>query len=146
MVSRLASAMNLKVNKMKGWNVIMSKYIIKVNGNPYEVEVEEVGGISPNVSAATTTSTTTKTIAPHAVKTTQPMLNSSGDVAAPMPGTVLKLKVALGDVVKKGQVLLILEAMKMENEIVSPADGKVALLNVEAGKAVTAGEVMVSIA
>jgi len=131
---------------VKGWNVIMSKYIIKVNGNPYEVEVQEVGEVSSNVATTTATRTTTNTIAPHAVKATLPAQNSSGDVSAPMPGTVLKLKVALGDVVKKGQVLLILEAMKMENEIVSPADGKVALLNVEAGKAVTAGEVMVSIA
>jgi len=124
----------------------MSKYIIKVNGNPYEVEVEEVGVVSSNVTTATATKTTTKTIAPNVVKTTQPTSNSTGDVVAPMPGTVLKLKVALGDAVKKGQVLLILEAMKMENEIVSPADGKVAILNVEAGKSVTAGEVMVSIA
>jgi len=124
----------------------MSKYIIKVNGNPYEVEVQEVGGTSSNVATATTTRTMAKTIAPHVVKTTQSNSNSTGDIAAPMPGTVLKVKVAVGDAVKKGQVLLILEAMKMENEIVSPADGKVAILNVEAGKSVNAGEVMVSIA
>ena len=127
-------------------NVIMSKYIIKVNGNPYEVEVQEVGGANTNVATKTVTKTIAKPTAPHAVKTTQQTSSSTGDVAAPMPGTVLKVKVALGETVKKGQVLLILEAMKMENEIVSPADGKVAILNVEAGKAVTAGEVMVSIA
>jgi glutaconyl-CoA/methylmalonyl-CoA decarboxylase subunit gamma len=124
----------------------MSKYIIKVNGNPYEVEVEEVGGASTNIATVTATKTTTRTSAPNAVKTTQPSSNSSGDISAPMPGTVLKVKVTVGDTVKKGQVLLILEAMKMENEIVSPVDGKVAKLNVEAGKSVTAGEVMVSIA
>lgn len=123
----------------------MSKYIIKVNGNPYEVEVEEVGGARASVPTAAATKAPTKTVTPHVVKTTQPTTASSGDVLAPMPGTVLKVKVAAGDTVKKGQVLLILEAMKMENEIVSPADGKVAALNVEAGKAVTAGEVMVSI-
>lgn len=122
----------------------MSKYIIKVNGNPYEVEVQEVGGANSNVSTAT--KTMKKTISHQAVRTSQPKPNSSGDVAAPMPGTVLKVKVAVGDTVKKGQVLLILEAMKMENEIVSPIDGKVALLTAEAGKSVTAGEVMVSIA
>ncbi|MHB8065921.1 MAG: biotin/lipoyl-containing protein [Ruminiclostridium sp.] len=124
----------------------MSKYIIKVNGNPYEVEVQEVGGAGTNVPAATAATTITKTVAPNVVKTAQPQSGSAGDVAAPMPGTVLKVKVAIGDAVKKGQVLLILEAMKMENEIVSPADGKVAILNVEPGKSVTAGEVMVSIA
>ena len=123
----------------------MNKYIIKVNGNSYEVEVEEIGGTTANVVAATATKPTAKTTAPNVVKTSQSKTNSTGDVAAPMPGTVLKVKVALGDTVKKGQVLLILEAMKMENEIVSPADGKVTLLNVEAGKGVTAGEVMVSI-
>lgn len=121
----------------------MSKYIIKVNGNPYEVEVQEVGGTNPNAAAAI--KTTKKTTAPNVVKTSQPKSNNSGDVCAPMPGTVLKVKAAVGDVVKKGQVLLILEAMKMENEIVSPVDGKVASL-VEAGKSVTAGEVMVTIA
>jgi biotin carboxyl carrier protein len=133
----------MAANAAHGGLIIMSKYIIKVNGNPYEVEVQEVGGIKPNAAAARAV---TKTTAPHAVKASQPKTSSTGDVAAPMPGTVLKVKVALGDTVKKGQVLLILEAMKMENEIVSPADGKVALLNVEAGKSVSAGEVMVSIA
>ncbi len=123
----------------------MSKYIIKVNGNPYEVEVEEVGGATPNLATTNAKRTMTKTIEPHAVKTTQPKSNNTGDVAAPMPGTVLKVKVAVGDAVKQGQVLLILEAMKMENEIVSPIDGIVAILNVEAGKSVSAGEVMVSI-
>ena len=122
----------------------MSKYIIKVNGNPYEVEVQEVGGANSGVSTAT--KTMKKTTSHQAVNTSQPKSNNSGDVAAPMPGTVLKVKVAVGDTVKKGQVLLILEAMKMENEIVSPIDGKVASLNAEAGKSVTAGEVMVSIA
>ena len=123
----------------------MSKYIIKVNGNPYEVEVQEVGETSSKVAATNTTRTMTKTTAPHAVKTTQPKSNNTGDVVAPMPGTVLKVKVAVGDTVKQGQVLLILEAMKMENEIVSPIDGIVAILNVEAVKSVSAGEVMVSI-
>lgn len=122
----------------------MNKYIIKVNGNRYEVEVEEVGGASANVAAPV--ARTAAKPATSAAKPVQTKSNSPGDVAAPMPGTVLKVKVAAGDTVKKGQVLLILEAMKMENEIVSPADGKVIVLNVEAGKAVTAGEVMVSIA
>ncbi|ACL76088.1 biotin/lipoyl-containing protein [Ruminiclostridium cellulolyticum] len=122
----------------------MSKYIIKVNGTPYEVEVEEVGGGRP-ISAAPKLRAT-KPGHTSAAKAAQPQAGKAGDVAAPMPGTVLKVKVAIGDEVKKGQVLLILEAMKMENEIVAPADGKVTALNVEAGKSVTAGELMVSIA
>ncbi len=122
----------------------MNKYIIKVNGIPYEVEVEEVGGGRP--VAATPMPRASKPAQPAAAKSAPPQAGKAGDVAAPMPGTVLKVKVNLGDEVKKGQVLLILEAMKMENEIVAPADGKVTALRVEAGKSVTAGELMVSIA
>ncbi len=123
----------------------MSKYIIKVNGNPYEVEVEEVGAVNQKVAPAPSKTITKQTTSNTIIKS-QPKSNNTGDVAAPMPGTVLKVNVAAGDTVKKGQVLLILEAMKMENEIVSPSDGKVTILNVEAGKSVSAGEVMVSIA
>lgn len=126
----------------------MNKYIIKVNGTSYEVEVQEVGGTRPAAPMAARGKA--PAIAQPVVKTSQPQKTAApggaGDVCAPMPGTVLKVKVAAGDTVTKGQVLLILEAMKMENEIVSPADGKVASLNVEAGKSVTAGEVMVTIA
>lgn len=121
----------------------MSKYIIKVNGTPYEVEVQEVGGPA---AASKPIKSKAKAAGQQPVKTAQPVAAGAGDITAPMPGTVLKVKVAAGDTVKKGQVLLILEAMKMENEIVSPADGKVAALNVEPGKAVTAGEIMVTIA
>ncbi len=124
----------------------MSKYIIKVNGTPYEVEVQELGGSSPVAAPAAFKPKARASAGQQAVKTTQPVTASAGDVVAPMPGTVLKVKVAAGDTVKKGQVLLILEAMKMENEIVSPVDGKVAALYVEAGKSVTAREVMVTIA
>ena len=67
-------------------------------------------------------------------------------ITAPMPGTILKVNVNAGDAVKKGQVLLILEAMKMENEIVAPADGKIASVNVAKGTSVNAGDVyMVSV-
>ena len=124
----------------------MSKYIIKVNGNPYEVEVQEIGGTSAPVAPAAIKPKTRASAGQQAVKTAQPAAASAGDVVAPMPGTVLKVKVSAGDTVKKGQVLLILEAMKMENEIVAPADGKVAALYVEPGKSVSAREVMVTIA
>lgn len=124
----------------------MIKYIIKVNGNPYEVEVQEIGGPGVAVTPASAPKPKGRTSAgAGAVKTVAPSAASAGDVAAPMPGTVLKVKVAAGDTVKKGQVLLILEAMKMENEIVAPMDGKVVALNVEPGKSVTAREVMVTI-
>ncbi len=122
----------------------MSKYIIKVNGNPYEVEVQEVGGATQNMTAAPAGKMAPKSAAPRAVKVAQATSSNTGDVIAPMPGTVLKVKVANGEMVKKGQVLLILEAMKMENEIVSPADGKITL-NVSANQAVVAREVMATV-
>jgi biotin carboxyl carrier protein len=121
----------------------MSKYIIKVNGNPYEVEVQEVGGTASR-AAAPAAKMPAMSAAPRAAKVAQTASGNTGDVIAPMPGTVLKLKVANGDTVKKGQVILILEAMKMENEIVSTADGKVTL-NVSAGQAVVAREIMATV-
>ncbi|WP_024834329.1 biotin/lipoyl-containing protein [Ruminiclostridium josui] len=121
----------------------MNKYIIKVNGIPYEVEVQEVGGGRPG--AAVPKPKAYKPGQTTTAKSSQLQAGKAGDVVAPLPGTVLKVKVNLGDDVKKGQVLLILEAMKMENEIVAQVDGKVTALTVEAGKAVTAGELMVSI-
>jgi biotin carboxyl carrier protein len=62
-----------------------------------------------------------------------------------MPGTILSINVAVGDAVKKGQVLLVLEAMKMENEIVSPVDGTVASVNTSKGSSVNAGDLLVSL-
>ena len=66
-------------------------------------------------------------------------------VTAPMPGTILKVNVSVGDKVKKGQILLILEAMKMENEIVAAGDSTVATVNVSKGSSVNAGDVLVSL-
>lgn len=122
----------------------MKKLLIKVNGTQYNVEVEEVGGSQKPV--ATAVRPQIKAAASSAVRTAQPQATGVGSVSAPMPGTILKVNVSLGDTVKKGQVLLILEAMKMENEIVAPIDGKVEVLNVEKGKSVNARDLLVSIA
>ncbi len=127
----------------------MRKFVINVNGNQYEVEVEEVGGteatVQPAVSAAP--ATTVKAADPEPKPVAPKPAASAGavKVAAPMPGTILDIKVNTGDAVRKGDVLAILEAMKMENEIVSPQDGSIASVNVTKGASVNSGDLIVSI-
>ena len=107
----------------------MKKYRVNVNGTVYEVEVEEMTG-APAVSAAPQAAAPAPT-APAPVPT--------GDglkILAPMPGNILDVRVAAGDAVKSGQVLMILEAMKMENEIMCPKDGKVVSVHVKKGDTV----------
>lgn len=125
---------------MEGCLMNMKKYVIKLNDKVYEVEIEEVIG-----DETATTSVSSKPAQPdNAVSA--PVLNSAGEkIEAPMPGNILDVPVKVGDVVKKGQVLLILEAMKMENEIVSPVDGKVVSVNVSKGQTVNAGDALIQI-
>jgi glutaconyl-CoA/methylmalonyl-CoA decarboxylase subunit gamma len=112
----------------------MKKYVIKLNDKVYEVEMEEV-------TAATSAAIT------EAAKSAPKAAPVSGGqkVEAPMPGTILSIAVKAGDVVKKGQVLVVLEAMKMENEIVSPYDGKVVSVGVSKGDTVNPGDLLVQI-
>lgn len=118
----------------------MKKFLIKVNGTQYQVEVDEISSGSdasaPQAAAPASNNATPAASAPAGGYT----------VTAPMPGTILNVNVSVGDVVKRGQVLLILEAMKMENEIVAPVDGRVASINVDKGKSVNAGDVLVTLA
>ncbi len=131
----------------------MKKFLIKVNGNQYEVEVEEVrdGSVAaePATYSAPAPQAAPKAAAPAPAPAAAPKKNNAvpagaAKVTAPMPGTILGVKVNSGDSVKKGQVLLILEAMKMENEIVAPNDGTIASINVTKGTSVNAGDVMLS--
>lgn len=124
----------------------MKKLLVTVNGIKYDVEVEEVGGQKTVAAPAMRANMAApKRTAQQVVNTTQQPSITTGSVVAPMPGTILKLKVSQGQEVKKGQVLLILEAMKMENEITAPIDGKVSAIYVEVGKSVSARDVMVHI-
>ncbi len=132
----------------------MKKYLITVNGNQYEVEVEEIKDNSvaaPAVQAEPAVRSAAPSPAPAAAPAPKPAAVSSvvpagaSTITAPMPGTILKVNVSVGDAVKKGQVLLILEAMKMENEIVAASDGKIASVNVAKGSSVNAGDVLVSL-
>ena len=108
----------------------MKKYKVNVNGTAYEVEIEEMTG-APTVAAA-----------PVAASAAAPAASGAGEsITSPMPGNIL----AAGDMVKKGQVLMVLEAMKMENEIMAPQDGKVTSVAVAKGAAVESGALLCTI-
>ena len=124
----------------------MKNYTITVNGNVYNVTVEEgtIAGAAPVVSAAK--AAPAPKAAPAAPKAAAPA-GAQGSVAvnAPMPGKILSVKASAGQAVKKGDVIMILEAMKMENEVVAPQDGTIASINVAAGDSVEAGAVLASL-
>jgi len=126
----------------------MRKFNISVNGKSYEVEVEEVGGAQVSYSAPAPKAAPAPAAAPAAPKAAAPSAPVAGanNVTAPMPGTIVSVKVNVGDTVKSGDVLCVLEAMKMENEIMAPADGKVVGVSAAAGASVNTGDVLVSIA
>lgn len=120
----------------------MKSYTITVNGTVYDVTVEEKGAGTPS---AALTAPVAK--APAAPKAPVAPAGNQGNIKvnAPMPGKILDIRVPAGTSVKKGQVLLILEAMKMENEVVAPEDGTVASVNVSVGDSVEAGAVLATL-
>lgn len=122
----------------------MKNYTITVNGTAYDVSVEEGGAGS--VATTSAPKAAPKAAAAPAPKAA-PAAGAQGaiKVNAPMPGKILALKASAGQAVKKGDVLLLLEAMKMENEVVAPQDGTVAGFNVAAGDMVEAGDVLASL-
>ena len=118
----------------------MKKYNVTVNGTKYEVTLEAVDASEVKASPAAPA-------APAAAPAPAPDANANGEtVTSPMPGTILSVNVSNGAAVKKGDVLLILEAMKMENEILAPCDGTVASVNVTKGSSVETGAVLCVIA
>ena len=132
----------------------MKSYKVTVNGQSYDVTVEEVGEGAPPVSGSRA-AVPAPPSAPKPAPAPSSALAASGSpqaragaiqVRAPMPGTLLGYKVAQGQAVKRGDVLLILEAMKMENEIVAPADGSVATLRATEGAAVSTGDLLIELA
>ncbi len=129
----------------------MRKFNVTVNGLVYEVEVEEVvGGASAPVApiAPAAPKAATPAPAPAAPKATAPAASGKAGalaIKAPMPGTILKLNVKVGDSVKKGDVVCVLEAMKMENDICAPEDGVVASVEVAQGASVATDAVVITL-
>lgn len=109
----------------------MKKYRVNVNGTVYEVELEEITG-----GAAAAPAAAAAPVAPASAPA------GGEQITSPMPGNILSVNVSAGDTVKKGQVLMILEAMKMENEIMSPCDGKVVSVSVAKGATVESGTLL----
>jgi biotin carboxyl carrier protein len=123
----------------------MKRYLITVNENQYEVEVVEVKQTASRAAQIINSAPKIKTPAVgNSVKESKPSAGGK-KVTAPMPGNVIKVLVAPGDEVKKGQKLLVFEAMKMENDLTSPADGVVAEVKTSEGAVMAAGELLVVI-
>lgn len=135
----------------------MRKFIINVNGNSYEVDVEEVRGggqpqrrpapVSQAAPPAPSQPAPKAAPAPQTPAPNNEVSLSAGQevIEAPMPGNIFKLLVSEGQEVKAGDVLLILEAMKMENEILAPRDGKVVSVVATVGASVNSGDKLVVI-
>ena len=118
----------------------MKNYTITVNGNVYDVTVEEgAAGAATSAPKAAAPKAAAPKAAPKAAG------QGSVKVNSPMPGKILSVKTSVGQAVKKGEVLMILEAMKLGNEVVAPEDGTVASIDVAAGDSVEAGVVLATL-
>ena len=125
----------------------MKRYSVTVNGVVYDVVVEEVAADAAPAPVAAPAVKAAPAAAPApAAKPAAPAANAKCSVAAPMPGNILAVNVKVGDKVEKGAVLCILEAMKMENEVMAPEAGTVTSVTVSKGSTVQAGDVLVTLA
>ena len=105
----------------------MKRFLIKINGKTYDAEVEVVG---------------TSASAPVAAPAAAPAAGGPANVTSPLPGTVLRLCKNTGDTVAAGEVVMIVESMKMENEVVAPEGGRIASIAVAAGSAINTGDLL----
>lgn len=122
----------------------MKKFNITVNGTAYDVEVNEVKGAAPAAAPKAAPAAAPKAApAPAPAAAAAPVPAGAETVKAPMPGKILSVAVSAGQAVKKGETLLILEAMKMQNEIAAPHDAVVSEVRVAANQTVSTGDDMV---
>lgn len=118
----------------------MKKYIVTVNGKKYEVEVEEAGVIQTPTQKTQEVKVENDVVKESAVASKP--VSGNNTVKAPMPGTILDIRVSKGQSIKKGDVLFILEAMKMENEIMAGEDGVIADIVVNRGASVNTDDTL----
>ena len=133
----------------------MKRFNVTVNGKAYDVAVEEVDGLAPTATApiaaapAPAVQAAPQVAAPAPAKEPVPVASATAgegtEISAPMPGIILDVKVSVGDVVKRGQAVVVLEAMKMENDIVATCDGKITSILVNKGDSVNSSDPLVTI-
>lgn len=127
----------------------LRKFEITVDGEKYLVEMEEIGGVAPAAPVAAPAPATVAPAAPVVEEAAAPVASAPAGadaITAPMPGTILKVLVNVGDAVTANQPIMILEAMKMENEIVAPQAGTVTGIHVNQGEMVQPGDALITIA
>jgi len=123
----------------------MKRFSVTVNGKAYDVAVEELGAGAAPVVAAPVAAVAPAPAAAPAPAPAAPAVGAGEKVSAPMPGTILDVKVSSGASVSKGDVIMVLEAMKMENDIVAPCDGTVTSIVVKKGDTVQSGDTLATV-
>lgn len=119
----------------------MKRFLIKINGKTYDAEVEVVGtSASAPVAAPRAAAPAAAPAAP--APAAAPAAGGPANVTSPLPGTVLRLCKNTGDTVAAGEVVMIVESMKMENEVVAPEGGRIASIAVAAGSAINTGDLL----
>lgn len=123
----------------------MKRFLIKINGKTYDAEVEVIGASAAAPAVAPAPAAAPKAAAPApapAAPAAAPKAGGPANVTSPLPGTVLRLVKNAGDTVAAGEVVMIVESMKMENEVVAPEAGRIASIDVAAGSAINTGDLL----